>query len=112
MRSRLVAVLPLFGLLVAGCTGSDGGDAGEAPVAVIAMHNRMYDPASVTVAHGTTLRFEAHDMPHTAQTTDQRFATGDIPAGEHRDIADLPAGTYVFRCKYHSSMQLTATVTA
>lgn len=111
---RILPVLLLLTLALAGCSSSGGGDGDASPAEVkeIAMHSQKYEPSTVTVAKGTILRFEAHDTAHSAQTADGMYNSGDIAQGTSKDITMDKAGTFVFHCRFHPAMQLTATVTA
>lgn len=116
---RRVAVVRLFvtlllvaTLLLAGCSGGSDGGTPAGQTTEIAMHNQVYEPAKVTVAKGDVLRFAAHDTAHSARTMDGSYDAGDIAQGQSKDVAMDRAGTFVFKCRFHSAMQLTVTVTA
>lgn len=113
MHLRFTATLAVVALLLAGCSGGSGTDPGATPQTHdIAMHGGVYEPSKVTVAKGDTLQFEAHDTTHSARTMDGTYDAGDIPQGGAKDLVMGTAGTFVFKCRFHPSMQLTATVTA
>ena len=112
VRLLVASVLLASTLALAGCGDGGGKETTDAPVQDIAMHGGLYEPGSVTVAKGTILRFEAHDTTHSARTQDGRYDAGDVAVGQHKDVTMDKAGTYVFQCRFHSGMRLTATVTA
>ena len=110
----LAACLLVSCLLLAGCSGggSDGDGAPAPQTKAIGMHGGTYDPSQVTVRKGDSLRFEAHDATHSAKTMDGSYDAGDIAQGQSKSVVMDKAGTFVFKCRFHPSMQLTATVTA
>ena len=108
------ACLLASAVLLAGCSGggSDPEDATPPVTKEIAMHGGMYEPDRVTVNKGDTLRFAAHDTMHSAKTMDGSYDAGDIAQGTEKDVVMGKAGTFVFKCRFHGAMQLTATVNA
>lgn len=89
--------------LLAGC--SDGGEVG----AEVAIHNFVFDPASITVADGESVRFVNHDTARHTATADGGAFELDLAGGEEGTVKVDP-GTYQYHCKLHASMRGTLVV--
>lgn len=83
-------------------------DNGGATQHTIDMEGFAYDPAELTVSPGDTINWTNLDATtHTVTFQDEENGTdsGDVAAGEHFNWTvpeDTPAGTYAYRCTYHS----------
>lgn len=82
---------------------------GNATHHVVEMSNFMFAPDELTVAPGDTINWTNVDQAtHTItfRDTDNGTDSGDVEPGEHFNWtvpADMPAGTYAYRCTYHST---------
>ena len=117
---RVPVALALLATLVltAGCLaeepaedGDDGDGGAAAQVHDVGMHNRVFDPSSLSVPKGHTLRFAAHDTMHSAGSTNGVYDAGDIPQGQSKDMLLDQAGTFTITCRFHPGMQMALTVT-
>lgn len=103
----LALVLLLVGL--AGCSDS-GSPAADGPTIPIAMHGGVFEPDTLTASKGTILRFEAHDVMHSAKTTDGTYNAGDIAADSSKSVTLSKAGSFTFKCRFHAGMELDVVV--
>lgn len=101
----------LLSLALAGCT-SPGDDEEKIPANTVLAKgggdNNVFDPKELTVSIGTTVTWRGHSGDHTV--------TFKAPVNEHEDAPDSgnlavdqefevefrEAGTYGYRCIYHS----------
>jgi len=117
MRSRLrvgAGVLVLAGaLLLAACGGGSGATNGAPSTSgsssggtSITISNFMYQPMSLTVAPGGTVRVTNKDSAtHTLTATGGQFNTGDIGQNQTKTFrAPMKPGTYHYICNIHQYM--------
>ena len=77
----------------------------------VSIVNFAFDPASLTVAVGTSVTWENTDTaPHTATADDGSFDTGGIGQNERGSVTFDQAGTFAYHCDFHPNMQATITV--
>jgi plastocyanin len=120
---RLFAGLALVALTGAACGGGesdgqtsgggDGGGDGGADVTLTAK-NISYDPESLTVASGGSIRYSNKDGTEHNFTAEKAGVDEDVEPGSSVtiDLGDVEPGTYDFHCEYHpDSMQGTLEVT-
>jgi len=72
-----------------------------------------FDPEDLTINVGDTVNWTNNDgMGHTATSTDgpASFDSGNIAAGATWSFTFTEAGTYNYKCDYHSSMTASITV--
>lgn len=80
-----------------------GNDAGGGTVVPIAQF--AFDPASVSVAVGTTVTWTNIDtVPHTVTATDGSFNSGNLNPGDSFSFTFDGAGTFDYICNYHPNM--------
>lgn len=93
---------PFFALLLlSGCASQSPEDDGTPTIRI---EGRAYDPASLQVPAGATVRVaNADDEPHTV--TGSGFDTRDVKAGATGSfVAPATAGRHPFTCAYHPEM--------
>ena len=109
---------PAVGFGAGGMMGSGGMMAtGSGPTAPAGTSVRMagsrFEPATLTVAPGATVRWFNDDaLPHTVTATDGSWDSGNLaPGASFERRYDLP-GTYPYLCLYHPGMTGTIAVAA
>ncbi|HVO54058.1 MAG TPA: cupredoxin family copper-binding protein [Solirubrobacterales bacterium] len=116
---RIGLTLVLLALLLAACGGSESTTAGASTSsggngepAAVTIEDFEFDPATITVAAGTTVRFTNEDSsPHTATSKQSgAFDTGTIKQGESATVKLDEPGTYAFFCAFHPFMKGTIEV--
>ena len=86
--------------VVAASTGAD-----------VAIVDLSFQPATLTVKPGTTVRFTNNDgFGHTVTATDKSYTSGTIAAGASFTHQFSTAGTYAYACTIHSRMAGTIVV--
>lgn len=115
---RLQACVALASLaLLSGCTDPAPDDGDPTVVHQVSIHGMQYDPRTLDMPQGHTLRFENHEtVAHTATAMASPMGnldSGDIaPDGGGHEFPDMVPGTYTFTCKHHAAMRVTVTVAA
>ena len=120
---KLIALFALFSLAVAlliigGCSSNDGGTgpygSTSPPPATpntINLSGSAFNPATITVARGTTVTWKNNDgMTHTSTSDTGVWDTGDIVSGGTKTTTFNTAGTFPFHCIYHAGMKGTVVV--
>ena len=104
-------LLALTAFVLAGCSGEGGSDGGAAGTADVGIHGNTFDPATLTIQAGQTVRFSNHDgFAHTATSDTGAFDTGNIAGGASGEERFDDAGTFPYHCKIHPSMKGTIVV--
>lgn len=90
---------------------------GPAPTAPAGTSVRMagsrFDPPTLTVAAGTTVRwFNDDNVAHTVTASDDSWDSGDLPPGGGFERRFDSSGTYAYLCRYHPGMTGTIVVEA
>ncbi len=101
-----------------GMMGSGGmmgwGSGPTAPAGTsVRMAGSRFEPATLTVAPGSTVRWFNDDaLPHTVTATDGSWDSGNLaPGGTFERQFDSP-GTYAYLCRYHPGQTGTIVVAA
>lgn len=92
---------------------SDGGTPGPdfKPGPTIDINNFAFNPATVTVAVGTTVNWVNNDSAsHTVTSDTGIFESGSLAKGGTYSFTFANAGTYKYHCSVHSSMKGTVIV--
>ncbi len=79
----------------------------------VRMAGSRFEPATLNVAAGTTIRWFNDDaLPHTVTAADSSWDSGNLaPGGAFERRFDSP-GTYAYLCRYHPGMTGTIVVAA
>ena len=138
--SKIVAVLMLVAVLVAACGGTSSvaptvqpttaptqpanqpatvpttqpaNQPTSAPAEVeVKIAGFAFDPASVTVKVGTTVKWINQDSAaHTVTADDGSWNSGSLAKGQSFSQVFTQAGTYTYQCTVHPSMKGTVVVT-
>jgi plastocyanin len=92
-------------------SASSAASAKPAAPTVVHIKNFAFDPSSLTVAVGQTVRFvQDDDTSHTATASDKSFDSGNLDKGRSWTYTFDKAGTYAYLCTYHPYMKGTITV--
>jgi len=118
MISRLICVAAIAGL-AAGCGSSSNsstanpvspspGTSGGTSVSMVAgaslLTSTAYSPASLTIAHGSSVTFTNNDNTSHTATAAGSFDTGLIAPGSSQTVTLQTAGTITYRCTVHPGM--------
>ena len=116
-----VALLSLLGLLLAGCTLSEGAmptmDMPQKPAASetketvkpvpnqVVIENFSFVPATLTIKAGTKVTWvNRDDVPHTATDNDKRFNSKALDTDDQFAFTFSEPGTYNYFCALHPKM--------
>ena len=79
----------------------------------VRMAGSRFEPATLTVAPGSTVRWFNDDaLPHTVTAADSSWDSGNLaPGGTFEHQFDSP-GTYAYLCRYHPGQTGTIVVVA
>jgi plastocyanin len=88
-------------------TASVGSGGGAATSATVTIGDRVFEPASTTVAVGGTVTFRNADGDeHTATSTDGGgIDSGTLGTGASYEATFVEPGTFAFLCAFHSDMR-------
>ncbi len=113
--SFFVIALIVITLIVGGCDKASPPAEEEeeeeeeevAPPVTIAIKSFAFNPRSITVKKGTTIRWSQQDsVTHTVTSTSSppgvEFDSGNLRQGETFDYTFTVAGTYEYRCQIHT----------
>lgn len=71
----------------------------------IVIKNFAFQPPTLTVAKGTTLKVTNGDgTTHTFSARDGSFSTGDLSGGKTAQVVLNKSGTFSYYCKIHNYM--------
>jgi plastocyanin len=119
-RSRRAAVAVALAMAIAACSsgstatppaaspsGAAPGGAGSA----VTIQNFAFDPASLTVAVGSTVTWTNRDsVGHTVTADDGSFDSKTIANGDTFSHTFSQAGTFAYHCSIHTTMKATIVV--
>ncbi len=103
-----ISILLVLALFAAGCAGAKtGGNVQEVKIA-----NFAFDPATLTVPVGTTVKWTNQDSTdHTVTADDQSFDSGQLAQGKSFSFTFTKEGTFTYKCSNHTNMVGTIVVT-
>jgi len=82
---------------------------GEGKIVEVAIENFSFNPASVEILTGDTVRWKnADSVTHTVRGP--TFESGELKKGDTYDFLFTDAGTYNYNCSIHPSMKGTVVV--
>lgn len=130
MTVALAAFVLLLGIAVVGCGGSSavtsvsmmgsstsvsmmgsGTQGSMMGGSRVVLKNLTFNPASVTIAVGTTVTWENQDgMDHNVIADDGSFKSPDLGSGKTFSFTFEKAGTYTYTCHIHPNMKGTVVV--
>ncbi len=117
MRTLVLTLAAAFALSGAAAAQTYGPAASPAPsavpspAAVVHVKGFAYDPATVTVAPGGTVRFVQDDItPHTVTAADKSYDSGNLDQHQTWSHTYAQPGTYAYYCTYHPYMKGTVVV--
>jgi len=77
----------------------------------VTIANFTFDPATLTIKVGTTVKWTNQDsVGHTVTADDNSWGSGNSNKGDSFSFTFAQAGTYPYHCGVHPSMQATITV--
>lgn len=94
-------------------TGPDGGGSNANTVEVLATDNFRFQPATVTIPPGTTVRWRSTSSVEHSVTPDQgtEWQGTDLDSsGDTFEHTFMTPGTYPYHCVYHLAQGMTGTV--
>ena len=84
---------------------------GAGATATVNMTDDKFEPASLTVAPGTTVRWTNKGThKHTVTATNGDWDSGDLGPGQGYSATFSKSGTYQYYCKHHKDMKGTIVV--
>ena len=85
--------------------------ASAATGSAVSIANFSFQPATITVAVGTTVTWTNNDSTgHTVTADDGSFKSGTLAPGATFSQTFTAAGTFAYHCSIHSSMKATVIV--
>lgn len=82
-----------------------------ATAAAVAAADDRFDPPTLTVQPGTTVKWtNAGKHPHTVTVRGGKFDSGDVAPGGTYSVTFQTPGTYRYYCKHHKGMEGTIVV--
>jgi plastocyanin len=89
-------------------TGNNGGQPGANEVWI---QDMAFNPASITVKAGTTIKWTNKDSAtHTVTADDNSFDSGNIPVNGTFSHTFPAAGVFTYHCRIHPAMKATVLV--
>lgn len=123
MKKQVIVLLVLFGVFLGiGCAGNNTKQpaapvetpatpqtAGQGKIVDVSINNFAFNPASVTISTGDTVRWTNKDSAtHTVKGSS--FESGSIAQGNTYEFMFTGPGVYDYTCSIHPSMKGTVTV--
>ena len=100
MKAAILCALLTVGLPIAGSAAT------TAPPTTIHIHNYAFNPKTVTIPVGGTVRFvNDDDEPHTATAFDKTFDSKGLDTNESYKHTFTTAGTFRYFCTLHPMMR-------
>lgn len=77
----------------------------------VGAYDNYFEPRTLTVNVGTTIRFQNHGHhAHTVTAKNHAFDSGDISPGADFLVRFKSAGTYHFYCRHHTKDKMEGTI--
>jgi len=108
MKTKLFIVFLILAVLISGCTGqkteTKPDTMTEKPNSVL-IKGFVFDPATITVAKGTTVKWMNMDSaPHTVVATGNAFSSETLKNGQSYEHTFDETGTFEYKCGIHQNM--------
>jgi plastocyanin len=85
--------------------------AGPATTVSVGAYDNYFEPRTITVQPGTTVRWVNQGKhPHTVTANDGRWDSGDIPPGGSYTATFQQPGTYSYYCRHHTNERMQGTI--
>ncbi len=117
-RNIVILAGAMIGFVIFGVLGckSDSTNSSLAPSNIppntVVMGASSFNPATLTVARGTTITWRNDDRDvHTSTSDNTGWDTGDMQSGTSSTTAFNTAGTFKYHCTYHRTMGMVGTIT-
>jgi plastocyanin len=99
----------IFGML--GCKSDSPPAPSDIPPNTVVMGASSFNPATLTVARGTTVTWRNDDNDvHTSTSDNSVWDTGDMRRGVSRTTLFDTTGTFRYHCIFHRSMGMVGTI--
>jgi plastocyanin len=112
--AAVTGAMPYGSSYISPYTPSDYGSSGTAPksnMVDIGIYDDAFQPASVTVTAGATIRWtNLGEHVHTAKETTARWNSGDLPPGASYTVRLTTPGTYSYSCDHHAKEHMEGTI--
>ena len=116
-RRRIVGPLVALALVLAACGSSASSapsaaaPAGSSAGGAVAIIDFAFQPASISVAKGTTVTWtNTGATAHTVTADDASFDSGNVDVGKTFSTTANTAGTIAYHCTIHPQMKATIVV--
>ncbi len=97
---RIIVVL-MFALILVGCSSSASAASGKE----VKIASFTFDPPSLTIPVGTTVKWTNQDQTdHTVTADDKSFDSGQLGQGQSFSFTFTKEGTFSYHCSNHTSM--------
>lgn len=117
-RNIILLAGTMIGFVILGALGckSDSPNSSPAPSNIpsntVVMGSRSFNPATLTVASGTTVTWRNSDNDiHTSTSDNSVWDTGDMRSGVTSTTVFNTPGTFRYHCIYHGTMGMVGTIT-
>ena len=103
-KQKIIWPIMILMIMIVNISGAFALDVKE-DIKKVVIHNAMFDPASITVAKGTTVKWVNNDMfAHTVTSDTGIFNSGIINPGGNFVRTFNNVGTFKYHCNIHLSM--------
>jgi plastocyanin len=105
-RPAILATLAAAAMVATAGPGARAGEAAAAaPPAVVDIRNFQFQPATLTIAAGTTVTWKNDDAsPHSVAAQDGAFRSEPLDTKDSYSFTFGKPGTYVYGCTFHPMM--------
>jgi plastocyanin len=116
-RNIVVLAGAMIGLMIFGVLGCSSYSPNSSPAPsnippnTVVMGSSSFNPATLTVARGTTVTWRNDDSDiHTSTSDNSVWDTGDMRTGVSSTTVFNTPGTFKFHCVYHRTMGMVGTI--